>query len=1033
MHRAPSPRHWPLATRLAIRVTGAALLMATATVAVLGTPMAGAATDSVTNCSGDATTSGSLPFVVSQAAAGDTVTFSVTCPAGSPIVLSQTLAIGVDLTIDGPGSGSLAVSGGDTVEVVSVAHGVTAAISGLTIENGHAGSGAPGTAAPNANGANASVNGGSGGNGLTGSIGGNSGAGDNGGGIDNAGTLTLTDTVVTGNAAGAGTSGGAGGDANGGNGANSTSGDGGAGGNGGTGGAGGPGGAGGSGGGIYSSGTLSLVASTVSNNAAGAGGAGGVGGSVDGGAGGAAAAASNNGFTGGAGGRGGTLSGAGGNGGVGGSGGGIYSSGTLSLVASTVSGNAAGAGGQGGRSGDADSGNGGVGGGGVGDAVGGNGGAAGTAGIVDRGGHGGAGGAGGGIDDADTATVTNSTVTGNAAGGGGRGGPGGHADGGVGGLGGSDLNGKGDGGSGGTGGNGGSGGIGGDGGSGAGGGGLTDTGSLTLASSTIASNAARAGGAGGNGGGSPGGSGGAAGAGSAAPGTSGDAGAGGLTGDSGSGGTGGSGGGVDASGSVTAGATIVNDNSPANCALVGTVIDAGSNLDSDDTCGFTLASDVVGTDADLGALQANGGPTFTMAPSQSPKSPVIDVMPANQCPATDQRGAPRTAPCDIGAYDTDQAPFTMAIDVTVSGSQTFGSNSPTFTETDDAPNGVTVSGPGTCTTVDGGTPINSSLGTGDHTVDGATCSGFVSSNPDYPVFPSSTVGAVNGFVVTAKDSTSVELSAAPASEPFGSEASTAFTVTVFTGQGEELAGSENVTVDVGTTSCVALVAPTTGGGSGSCSIGNSALAAGDYTASASYPGDDDLTGSGPSQADFAVTLALTPPPLPNPVFGVNYSTTISAGGATAPTTFTETGSLPDGITLHTNGVLTGTPTNAGQIGTAFPFTVKATDSASPANVATQLYSITVASSCGAGLTTHVLSATSRTGSFTGVFCVNVFGSGTYTQGAVHGTGTITSSGGVTHISAFGTNLALIGQKTTTTSTFTETAPPPAKAGTFTLS
>jgi hypothetical protein len=108
------------------------------------------------------------------------------------------------------------------------------------------------------------------------------------------------------------------------------------------------------------------------------------------------------------------------------------------------------------------------------------------------------------------------------------------------------------------------------------------------------------------------------------------------------------------------------------------------------------------------------------------------------------------------------------------------------------------------------------------------------------------------------------------------------------------------------------------------------------------------------------------------------------------------------------------------------------DSASPANVASQLYTITVGSPCAAGLTTYILSATSGTGTFTGAFCVNTFGTGTYTQGTVHGTGTVTTSFGVTHITAFGTNLALIGQKTTTTSTFTETAPAPPKRGTFTL-
>jgi hypothetical protein len=37
-------------------------------------------------------------------------------------------------------------------------------------------------------------------------------------------------------------------------------------------------------------------------------------------------------------------------------------------------------------------------------------------------------------------------------------------------------------------------------------------------------------------------------------------------------------------------------------------------------------------------------------------SPAIDVVPSGDCPVTDQRGAPRAAPCDIGAFDTDGNP-----------------------------------------------------------------------------------------------------------------------------------------------------------------------------------------------------------------------------------------------------------------------------------------------------------------------------------------------------------------------------------------
>jgi hypothetical protein len=80
-----------------------------------------------------------------------------------------------------------------------------------------------------------------------------------------------------------------------------------------------------------------------------------------------------------------------------------------------------------------------------------------------------------------------------------------------------------------------------------------------------------------------------------------------------------------------------------------------------------------------------------------------------------------------------------------------------------------------------------------------------------------------------------------------------------------------------------------------------------------------------------------------------------------------------------------------------------------------------------------LSATSATGSFTGLFCVNGSGSGTYSQtGGPSGTGTVNTSNGATQITAFGTNLALLGETYGSFSSFTETAPAPETAGTFTL-
>ena len=90
--------------------------------------------------------------------------------------------------------------------------------------------------------------------------------------------------------------------------------------------------------------------------------------------------------------------------------------------------------------------------------------------------------------------------------------------------------------------------------------------------------------------------------------------------------------------------------------------------------------------------------------------------------------------------------------------------------------------------------------------------------------------------------------------------------------------------------------------------------------------------------------------------------------------------------------------------------------------------------CATGLRPRVLTATYATGTFTGLFCLNAKGIGTYTQGAVSGAGRIYAVNGRTDIVAYGTNLRLTGSRTPTPSSskFTEVAPLPVKTGEFTL-
>jgi hypothetical protein len=211
MRVATGPRGLNLSIGRSLRlvVAGLTVGLATVCVAVLPVQVAGAATDTVTNCNDSGP--GSLPVVVAGSAAGDTVTLAPT-PSCTLITLAATIDITTDLTIVGPGAGALAVSGGGTVGVFDVASGVTASISGLTIEDGNAAAGGgidnSGTldvAACTVSGNNALSGGGILNDGtltVTGStISGNDASDGSGGGIANLDTATVTGTTLSGNSA----------------------------------------------------------------------------------------------------------------------------------------------------------------------------------------------------------------------------------------------------------------------------------------------------------------------------------------------------------------------------------------------------------------------------------------------------------------------------------------------------------------------------------------------------------------------------------------------------------------------------------------------------------------------------------------------------------------------------------------------------------------------------------------------------------------------------------------------------------------
>jgi hypothetical protein len=169
---------------------------------------------------------GSLRQAIANAVAGESIAFAVT---GTIVLISGELVIGKDLTILGPGPGSLTISGNNSSRVFSVDPGVSAQIQQLSIRHGTAlesGGGISNGGALVLVGCTVSDNashslGSSGGGGIF-----NAGtlmvlactiannlahiviAG--GGGILNAGTLELTGSIVSGNSAESSTFGGGG-------------------------------------------------------------------------------------------------------------------------------------------------------------------------------------------------------------------------------------------------------------------------------------------------------------------------------------------------------------------------------------------------------------------------------------------------------------------------------------------------------------------------------------------------------------------------------------------------------------------------------------------------------------------------------------------------------------------------------------------------------------------------------------------------------------------------------------------------------
>ena len=164
------------------------------------------------------------------------------------------------------------------------------------------------------------------------------------------------------------------------------------------------------------------------------------------------------------------------------------------------------------------------------------------------------------------------------------------------------------------------------------------------------------------------------------------------------------GGGIRMVGLGTLRNTLLAGNVAGNCYAESNILSVGNNLSSDDSCIGSLnqPGDKNSTDPLLGALQDNGGPTWTHLPG--PGSPAIDTGSNGGCPAADQRGVqrPQGAACDIGAVEV-VAPSPTA--TPTPAATALPSPVPTGTATP-VPTGTVAPVPtGTATPVPTGTPI----------------------------------------------------------------------------------------------------------------------------------------------------------------------------------------------------------------------------------------------------------------------------------------------------------------------------------------
>ncbi len=156
---------------------------------------------------------------------------------------------------------------------------------------------------------------------------------------------------------------------------------------------------------------------------------------------------------------------------------------------------------------------------------------------------------------------------------------------------------------------------------------------------------------------------------------------------------------------------------------------------------------------------------------------------------------------------------------------------------------------------------------------------------------------------------------------------------------------------------------------------------------------------------YQTLITVGPGTLPSAMAGIRYNRTLTASGGTSPYTFSATyGTLPPGLTLSPDGVLSGVPNDAG----SYTFVVAATDASADSGPfsGSQMYNVLVApnpySGSYAGTTSGTVTVSGHKESVSGRlnFSVNSAGAITVTNPG-QGQGSMTPSGNAT-LSGVGT-------------------------------